>query len=159
MNIDQLNKYYKPKSISTHISQKPHHRSNLTDLDLPNNSIVKPSTNYTYNHISETKKADDFKEFYDKLYAKYRKISAETDELIHENEKNKEIQKISEPDHIQKKMILSRLKKYRAIANNEKPPFSAYLNSGFQGKAVEEKEKDSVHPKQPMRVRKFRVLC
>ena len=158
MNIDQLNKYYKPKSISTHISQKPHHRSNLTDLDLPNNSIVKPSTNYTYNHISETKKADDFKEFYDKLYAKYRKISAETDELIHENEKNKEIQKISEPDHIQKKMILSRLKKYRAIANNEKPPFSAYLNSGFQGKAVEEKEKDSVPPKQPMRVRKFRVL-
>jgi len=160
MNMNPVEKYYKPKSISTHLAQKQQNLTNLTDVNIPDTSTIKPrSINYTYNQFSEEKKVEDFQVFYEKLYAKYHKISSEAKDISTDNQKNvQRNQNSAEHDNVQKKIILSRLKKYKAITNNEKSPFSGYMNEEIQGKNMNIETKDSQIPKYPMRVRKFRVL-
>jgi len=144
---------------------KPLKYSNLTDLDLPNNRTKNQSSNHAYcsaNNASEKKKAEDFKIFYGKIYEKYHPQDKEEIEIktipneikIESNKENDGLQSPEKNENIQRKIILSRMKKYKAIiANNEKTQLSNYFVTKNEVRGKKEHS-----PKNPIRARKFKLL-
>ena len=150
---------------------KPQKYSNFTDLDLSNNRAKKQSSNHTYcsgNNASEKKKAEDFKIFYGKIYDKYqhkykeeieKKSTTPNETKIESNNENDDLQSPEKNENIQKKIILSRMKKYKAIVNNENTQLSNYLKEISTNKSkIEVKGKNEHSPKNPIRARKFKLL-
>ena len=168
ININLLDTYYKRKSISAHIVPKFQKHSNYTYVELENKIglINKKSTNNTYCSCNEEKKVDDFKVFYEKLYEKYnneknKSVNEKKNNQNFENEflKNNNTNENKDAD-IKKKITNARMKKYKVIAQNEKIPLSSYLNDNSESKKLlkEIKENKKQSPKNPVRIRKFKIL-
>lgn len=178
INMNEINKYYKPKSISTHNAQKSTNVTPFTDFEISQNNVTtntnKNTANYTYcsnavTKISETKKTEDFKAFYEHLLEKCNNYEKEKEEKQNENNKNEgnNVEKIFplKNENIKNQILVSRMKKYKAIIDNEKIPTSNYLDNNNISKMKQEPVNDHKTDQKikqnlsnPMRLRKVRLL-